>query len=404
MVLDKLASNSIRPIIVGGFVRDSILNIASKDTDVELYGVKSFEQLEEILEEFGEVNNVGKCFGVCKLSLPNLEIDFTLPRVDNKISEGHCGFEVDINKNLDFKTATSRRDFTINAIGYDVIDKKILDPFKGQDDLKNKILRAVDIKTFAQDPLRVLRAVQFYARLHLSIDDDLLSLCKDICKKNILYQLPSQRIYDEIKKLLLKSTKPSLGFLLLKNIDALKYITPLNKLSDDNFHTILPAIDKMATLKIKSKSANITLFLAILCHKFNDDETQEFIINLTDEKKLLKNVLSIKKSVFKTSYNNSQLLRLATQVNIEHFLIYNNAISSSYRNEIFTELHLRAKELGILNKKAPALLQGRDILALGIQPSELYSKILFDAYEAQIDLKIISYQESIEWLKRYLKA
>ena len=123
-IFDKLNKNNIRSIIVGGYIRDKFLNLNSKDIDIELFGVSTYDELEKILQEFGEVNTVGKSFGVCKLSLKTLDLDFTLPRLDNKIGSGHCGFEIKVDKNLDFKTASSRRDFTMNAIGYDLIEKK----------------------------------------------------------------------------------------------------------------------------------------------------------------------------------------------------------------------------------------------------------------------------------------
>ena len=91
-IFDKLDKNNAKVIIVGGYIRDSLLKIDSKDVDIEVYGISSFKQLENILQEFGDINIVGKSFGVCKLSLNDLDLDFTLPRSDNKIKPGHTGF------------------------------------------------------------------------------------------------------------------------------------------------------------------------------------------------------------------------------------------------------------------------------------------------------------------------
>jgi len=402
IIFDKLNINGIKSIIIGGYIRDSLLNIKSKDIDIELYGVSSFDKLEKLLEEFGSVNNVGKSFGVCKLSLENIEIDFTLPRIDNKVSSGHCGFNVEVQADLDFERATSRRDFTINAIGYDVIEKKILDPFNGQNDLNNKILKAVNIKTFAEDPLRVLRAAGFCSRFDLSISDELFILCKDMCNKDVLGELASERIFSEIKKILLKSPKPSIGFRLLKELNALKYLAPLQDLDKNSFENVLDAVDNITRLKTNSNKTNITLMLATLCYKFNSEQIKEFISNLTDEKELLKNILTLLDNSFKNGYSDSELFRLATKVNIEHFLILNRAINSSLNNKIFNELEIRARELNIFNSGATPFLQGRDILAFGIKPSKEYSTILNLAYSAQINLEIQSHEEAIEWLKRYL--
>ena len=405
-IFDKLDNNGIRPIIIGGFVRDYLLNITSKqeskDIDVELYGVLSFKQLENILNEFGKINNVGKSFGVCKLSFKNLEIDFTLPRIDNKISSGHSGFKVDIDKNLDFKTATSRRDFTINAIGYDTIDKKIQDPFNGLNDLKNKLLKAVDINKFGQDPLRVLRAVGFCSRFNFKMDDKLFLVCKDMCEQNALNELAKERVYEEIKKILLKSTKPSIGFFLLKKLNALKYFTPLDTLNKCEFTQTLKALDEMAKNKTNNNKTNIMLMLSILCNKLDFQQTKKFISNLTNEKEVLKNILSLIGNKFEKNYDDSQLYKLATKVNIEHFLLFNKAIHYLVEDKIFSDLKKRAIKLNILNKKAPPYLLGKDILACGIKPSKEYSTILSEAYDAQMNLKIKNHDEAILWLKNYL--
>lgn len=401
-IFDKLNKNEIRPIIVGGYIRDFFLNINSKDIDIELYGIDSFEQLEKILEEFGEVNSVGKSFGVCKLSLKNQEIDFSLPRVDNKISSGHCGFDIIINQNLDFKTATSRRDFTINSIGYDVTSKKILDPFNGLNDLKNKTLKAVDIDKFIQDPLRVFRAVGFYSRFNLTIDKKLFEICKKMCDDNILDELPQERVFSEIKKIILKSPKPSVGFLLLKDLNALKYLKPLDTLTKENLEKILKALDKLSEIKTNNNKTNITLSLAILCYRFNIKEIEFFLENLTTEKKILKDILSFIQNNFKNHYSDSELLELATKVNIENFLIFSSTINPTIDKEIFKMIKTKAKKLDILNKKALPFLLGRDILACGIEPSNKYAKILSEAYRAQINLEITSHKEAKKWLNNYL--
>ncbi|WP_455757227.1 CCA tRNA nucleotidyltransferase [Sulfurimonas sp.] len=402
IIFDKLAIHNIRPIIIGGYVRDFLLNIKSKDIDIELYGVSSLQKVEEILKEFGNINSVGKSFGVCKLSLLDNEIDFTLPREDNKISSGHKGFDIRVNSELDFKTATSRRDFTINTIAYDVQRKEILNPFGGIDDLKNKILRAVNIKTFAEDPLRVLRAVGFSSRFNFNMDTELFLLCKKMCDENVLEELAKERIYSEIKKILLKSSKPSSAFFMLKELNALKYLTPLESLNNNDFSTVLKALDCITKSKTNSNKTNIILMLAILCYKFNTKQTIKFILNLTSEKNLLKKVLILVNNNFKPIYNDSELLHLAAKVNIEDFLIFNKAINNSYDDKIFDTIKIRAKELNILNEKMKPLLRGKDIMACGIEPSQRYSTILKSAYEAQLNLEISNYEEAKKWLEKYL--
>ena len=395
-IFDKLFTYNIRAIIVGGYIRDYLLNIESKDIDIEVYNIHSLDKLEEILKEFGNINSVGKSFGICKLQLDNLKIDFSLPRQDSKINIGHNGFEVTINPNLDFKTAASRRDFTINSIGYDVKQKKLLDPFDGINDLKNKVLKAVDKEKFIDDPLRVLRAAQFYARFEMSIDNELLKLCKDMVAHNLLDELPKERVFEEIKKLLLKSKKPSIGFELLKKFGSCIYTKNIY---------VLDEISKQLTSNSKTSTV---LMLAGLCYNYTSEQTTTFIQNLTNEKEVFKRVLSLVKNHNKLeeNLNNYELYKLATQVKIEELLILSRAIyltnTDNKTYKIGDKIFTKAKELNILNKKLSPLLKGKDIVDCGFEPSPEFSNILHVAYEAQMRGEFHSHREATIWLKKYL--
>ncbi|MCF6340703.1 MAG: CCA tRNA nucleotidyltransferase [Sulfurimonas sp.] len=389
-IFNKLQNYSSKIIIVGGFVRDSLLNTGSKDIDIEVYGIKSFERLEDILKEFGNISSVGKSFGVCKLIFKNYDLDFSLPRSDNKTHAGHRGFEVTIDPNLDFKTATSRRDFTINSIGYDVINKELLDPFNGVADLKNKILKAVDEKSFIQDPLRVLRAAGFCARFELNIDNNLLILCKKMVYKNMLNELPKERIFGEIQKLFLKAKKPSIGFKLLKSFGG------------DIYSENIYLLDNIKLTK--NSKTNIVLMLATLCHNYKTDDAIEFIEKLSDEKDILKRVLPLIQNhqKIKIKLSNYELYKLATEVKIEELLILCQTI---YGNKIYKTINSikeRTIKLNILNKKLIPLLRGKNILKLGFKPSLEFSKILNNAYEAQMKGEFSNYLKAKKWLKNYL--
>ena len=403
-IFDKLDKNGVKPILVGGYVRDKFLNLDSKDIDIELYGLSSYESLEEILEEFGNLNTVGKCFGVCKLSIKDLDLDFSLPRSDNKVSSGHCGFDITIDTNLDFKTASSRRDFTINAIGFNPKTKEILDPFNGIKDIENKILCAVDIEKFAQDPLRVLRLVGFAARFHFKIEDKLFLLCKKMSQEEVLKELPKERIYTEVKKILLKSSKPSIAFILLNELTALKYLHPLETLNANDLNVVLNALDSFVENKTQDKKTNLILMLSLLCYKFTQIQNLVFITNLTNDKDILKNVLALLANNFKFQYSDSQLLKLAIKISIENFLLFSQAIHSQVDPSIFNDLKKRAKNLGVLHKGAKAYLQGRDLIECGLKPSKEFSTVLSLAYEAQLNLEIHSLEEAKEWLQHYLKS
>ena len=166
-----------RAVAVGGYVRDRLLGNASKDCDIEVFGL-DLDALQAVLARFGRVIAVGRAFGVLRLA--ELDVDFSLPRRDSKVGPGHRGFDVDVDPTLDFATAARRRDLTINSMGLDLRTQEILDPHGGRADLERKTLRAVDAATFPEDPLRGLRVAQFSARLLMQADDELLGLCREL--------------------------------------------------------------------------------------------------------------------------------------------------------------------------------------------------------------------------------
>jgi tRNA nucleotidyltransferase (CCA-adding enzyme) len=192
-----------RALIVGGWCRDRRLGRASKDIDLEVFGL-SASDLRSLLQRFGTVQTVGEAFTVYKVG----SIDVALPRRESKTARGHRGFEVRGDPAMSFEEAARRRDFTVNAIGFDPLSGQWLDPFGGAADLEHRLLRAVDPRTFGEDSLRVLRAVQFAARFDLAIDAATAALCRAIP----LDDLPSERIWGEIEKLLLQAPRPSVGY------------------------------------------------------------------------------------------------------------------------------------------------------------------------------------------------
>ncbi len=402
-IFDKLESKNAKAIIVGGYIRDTLLHFESTDIDIEVYNVDSFKELQNILEEFGDINIVGRSFGVCKLKMQSYDLDFTLPRIDSKVASGHLGFDIKIDKNLNFTDAARRRDFSINAIGFDVKTKTLIDPFNGLEDLKNKILKAVDAKTFIEDPLRVLRAVSFCSRYNFVMHDKLFNLCAKMIKEGALQELPKERIYEEIKKILFKSAKPSLGFELLKELDALKYFKYLSILNLDDWQLTMNAIDKFVSLKTANTKTNEILMLAIFCYKFDEDKIKEFVISLSDDKLLLKEVSTLLvhlSNILELScneLNNYKIYKLASFVNIKNLCILSDCLFG-----IGKSIALRAKELGVIEKKLKAFLMGRDLISLGLKPSVDFTKILDESYEAQMREEFSNKEEALKWLNKYL--
>ncbi len=206
-----------RALVVGGFVRDRLLGHASKDLDLEVFGIPA-DRLPALLAEVGRPDPVGRSFPVYKVA----GIDVALPRRESKTGRGHTGFTVVGEPDMSFEEAARRRDFTINAIGWDPLKDEYLDPHGGRADLEARRLRVVDRRTFGDDSLRVLRALQFAARFELEPDEEL----RDLCRAIPLDDLPAERIWGEIEKLLLLARRPSIGFRLALEVGVIERLLP----------------------------------------------------------------------------------------------------------------------------------------------------------------------------------
>lgn len=439
-----LSQHGIKPILVGGFVRDTFTGHPTHDLDIELYGVTSIESLETLLRPFGKLNLVGKSFGVLKLSYEGYSIDFSPPRSESKSGFGHKGFEMEWFSELDFTTAARRRDFTINAIGYDPLTDTLLDPFNGCEDLKHKRLQCVDPETFIDDPLRVLRAVQFAARYELTCDHRLLDLCRNMIAQGALNELPKERIFEEFKKLLLLSAHPSIGMKLLREMGGLSFFSPLEKLEltpQDTvshpegsvwIHTLM-TLDVMASLRQGENQTDMALMLAALLHDIGKPDTtidpdgmlnapkhaeegveiaQKWLDRITEDKALISRVLPLiryhgwPRKLYRSQANESEILRLSTLVNIHDLIILAEADFfgrefNTPRPEHFEAgewLYERANALGVLHHPPAPLVMGRDLIKLGLKPSVEFKSILEAAFEAQLKQEFFTHEEAIQWV------
>src|SRR5262245_14608622 len=199
-LIERLDAAGGRALLVGGAVRDALLGLPVKDFDVEVFGLPT-PRLRAALSAAGRVDAVGEAFTVFKVSgLTGIDgaVDVSLPRRDSKVGPGHRGIAVEGDPGLDVAEAARRRDFTINALSYDPHTREILDPHGGAEDVRRRVLRAVDARTFGEDPLRALRGVQFAARFELAVDEATARLCAAMP----LGELPAERIWGEMEKLL----------------------------------------------------------------------------------------------------------------------------------------------------------------------------------------------------------
>lgn len=433
-ILKDLQELGATPILVGGCVRDYFLNIPVKDYDVEIFGIDCFETLEKSLQKFGSVKLVGKSFGVLTLRVDEYDFDFALPRTEKKIGNLHQDFEVITNAKLSFKEAAIRRDFTINSIGYDFFKEEFLDPFEGINDLKNKIIKHIDDNTFIEDSLRVYRAVQFASRFNFQIQENTKELCKQIVLNDELKYLPKERIYEEFKKLFLKSSKPSIGFEFLRELGILRYFTELEVLinceQDKEYHPegdvwihTMMTLDEMARIlkeeKIEDEYRKLYLFYAILCHDFGKpfctqeingritshkheslgiEPTISFLSKLTNEKKFTDIVCSLVKNhltpfqLYLAESSLKAIKRLSLKVNIEDLCLVcladclgRTILDKEKCPKATSWLLNKAKELDIHNTAIKSLVLGRDLIELGFKPSKGFKEILDFAFDLQID-------------------
>lgn len=226
---------------VGGSVRDSFLNKESKDLDIVVTGIP-MDDLIRIMSKYGRVDLVGKSFGVLKFRKngSSEEIDVAIPRreVANGAG-GHKGFDINASHDIPLNVDLGRRDFTLNAIARD-INGKVVDPYGGIEDIKNKTIKVVNPQAFADDPLRMLRAVQFASRFGFSIDPRTMELIRRNASK--IKQISPERILIELKKIVDKGDM-EVGSNLLTETGLLKEIfgedaQVAHGVNWDNVHTL----------------------------------------------------------------------------------------------------------------------------------------------------------------------
>lgn len=404
---------------VGGYVRDKIMGYQGKDIDVEVHGITP-QMLENVLDRFGTRIESGKSFGVYNIC--GYDIDIAMPRSEECTGIGHRDFKVDIDPFLGTKKAALRRDFTVNSIMENVLTGEVIDHFDGQNDIKNKVIRHICRETFIEDPLRVLRCAQFASRFDFEIASETVELCKNMD----LSALASERVFEEMKKALLKAEKPSLFFETLRKMNQLDYWfgelesligVPQNKRhhqEGDAWNHTMMVLDEAA--KRRNNTENPLWFmLSALCHDFGKavctkeidgviralgHETEgvalveKFLKRITSDKKLTKyvlnmtklhmrpNMLYVQKSgikatnrLFDEAISPKDLIQLAMADNLgkipseagentEKFLFERLAVYDEYMSRDY--------------------VTGKDLICMGLQEGEKFKKILNSAHKLRL--------------------
>ena len=434
-----------RALIVGGGVRDRMLGREAKDLDLEVFGVAA-DALKSVLGAFGSVNTVGESFTVYKVG----DIDVSLPRRESKTGRGHKGFKVDGDPNLSFTEAARRRDFTINAMCVDPLTDELIDPFNGASDLQNRWLRAVDATTFGDDSLRVLRALQFAARFELTVDEG----TKDLCRRLALDDLPAERIWGEVEKLLLRADRPSVGLALAMELGVVDKLWPeLKALSgceqefewhpegDVWVHTLMVADEARKRLDGLDHPRAVVMMLSALCHdmgkplttKFEDgrirskgheeagvapattflDRLNIHTIGGYDVRHTVLGIVAqhLKPSMFfksPTPVGDGAFRRLAQKVDPELLARFAKADchgrTGTFDCSAMDWFLERARALGVEHQPPAPLLLGRHVLAHGVPPGPAVGMLLKAVYEKQLDGEIVTHEDALAELRRLLNS
>ena len=198
---------SVKVYLVGGAVRDSFLKKKSKDRDYLIENA-SFEQIASALSNIGTVNEIGKSFGIVQAVIDGESYDFSLPRTEVSTGEYHTDFEIK-TEGVSLLDDLSRRDFSMNAIAFEIETGLTIDPYNGIDDIRNKQIKFVGkpMDRFHEDPLRLIRMIQFAHRFKFNMDPEGIRTFiknKDYVIKRLEF-IPPERIWEELKKMFLKS-------------------------------------------------------------------------------------------------------------------------------------------------------------------------------------------------------
>ncbi len=422
-----IANQGGRVFYTGGFVRDYLLQDEApngKDIDLEVFGLDK-AKLISVLSTYGQPIEVGKSFPIIKIS-HHPEWDFTLPETPG----------------ASYQEACARRDFTINAMMMDVLTGEILDFFGGQEDLENKLIRHTTENVFKEDPLRTYRAVQLAARFGFRIDGATLELMKQTNLDNI----KPERILEELRKLLLLASQPSLGLGYMQETGILERRhpmlfrlvgceqSPLNHPEGDVWQHTLQVVDICARLKEQSQDPEVLMFAALLhdlgkpvttCtrngkitaygHDLKGEKMARIFLNqLNASKSLIAGVEKLVREhmhpvlLYKTreQVSDKAIRKLVNRVNVRELLLLAEADFKGRGKERDFEpvqewLMDRISRLGLDPEQGiTPFVQGRDLIALGLKPGTDFRKILDQCFEMQLEGK--SRREILDWVKKSL--
>ena len=418
-VARQVAAHGGRTFFVGGFVRDALIRRENKDVDIEVHGITP-GCLEEILDVLGERISIGESFGI--FNLKGFSLDIAMPRKEELRGMGHKDFDIFVDPFIGTEAASRRRDFTFNALMQDVLTGEIVDHFGGQEDLKNGVLRHVNDISFAEDPLRVLRAAQFAARFGFQVAPETIELCR----RMDLRHLPRERIEGELKKALLKAERPSIFFEVLRQMEQLDVWFPEVKAligvpqnpvfhaeGDVWTHTMM-VVDQAAKLRHRVQQPLWFMFSAVthdfgkavcteekngVLHAYEHEKqglplAETFLRRITSETKLIEYVLNLTELHMKP--NTVADARSAVKVTNRMFdqaVDPEGLVCIALADDLgrISKAHTESNEAWLYQRlevfrevMARPYVMGRDLIEAGLMPDKDFTEILRHAHKLRL--------------------
>ena len=408
-----------RAFLVGGWVRDALLGKNCRDYDIEVYDIGQ-EELVPILKNYGKTNLVGKAFGVIHLAMKGESLDFSFPRTESKVGYGHRGFVVHTDEKLSFREAALRRDFTINAMGMELPDLTLCDPYGGIDDLKAHVLRHVG-PAFAEDSLRILRGVQFASRFECTLAPETAELCRTLS----LADLSVERLFEEFKKWLLKPGRPSMGLRAFLDIGLEGFFPEVVPLAG-SWEALGRLLDNMAGARAAASvgeppalgddESSELAFAALLSGNALGKASggaggvksvaEKFLARITNEIHLLKKVPELLSCYggldFEKVPSAPELRRLAVRLGglkLLCLLVQSTPAPVAGNPGFAAALQDAAREIGVYDAAPQPYLTGKMLLDMGMKPGKHMGDIIKRSFELQLDGEIKNISDALAWAK-----
>jgi tRNA nucleotidyltransferase (CCA-adding enzyme) len=450
-VLDAITAAGGSPYLVGGCVRDAILDPGRvpKDVDIEVFGL-DIDKLKSALGRVGHFDEVGVSFSVLTIRVDGESFDVSLPRRDSKTGTGHRGFEVVADPDCSVVDASSRRHFTVNALMFDPATEQVTDCWGGLDDLAAGVLRH-PTEAFLDDPLRVLRAVRFASRFGFALHSDTAALCRSITAS--FAELPTSRVWGEWRRIAAEGTHLTAALEALRQTGWEQHFPQLAALhgvaqdptwhpeGDVHAHSGL-AGDRAAQL---ADAAGLTgddravIVLAALTHDFGKvTHTQEtplpdgsikitsrghdeagvapakaFLASIHATRDVRDRVLPlVREHMCASSAENvskpgvrrlARRLQPATMGEWALVTAADKGGRGAGSVEPGTERWMRlAEDLGTLQTPSSSILRGEHLIAAGLKPGPTFSPIMAASIAAQDDGEFDDAAGAIRWLTAHL--